>query len=357
MSIVKNIKFDLPIDGVKVRTIEEMREHFTSEIMTLYDNGLLLKWLKSRNYHEEIEQLELISKELPPSLLLKELCDIFKIDADDMIIAAILEKPTKKVEKNFSEIKEIQNIAKETQNTAETKNIAKEIQNTASSHYIIHNNGTVTDTKTNLMWKQDHESRTYKINDAINKFNRSFIKHDFFSKGSWFLALGFVVSVISSNIFVFALIVFLFWFGLVLLDSQGAFDVRSTYKYFVFKGLGLFILGFFVGVSYSFSVLILIFVLGVFWVLIKIYSRRFAGYNDWRVPTKEELHSLVDMSYSPSRINSIAFPFTPSDDFLASPAMSAFYAICFEKGLIVNIPPNTYNENREYYVRLVRRIK
>jgi hypothetical protein len=42
---MKLIKFDLPIDGVKVKTVEELREHFTPEILDHFRSGLLAKWL------------------------------------------------------------------------------------------------------------------------------------------------------------------------------------------------------------------------------------------------------------------------------------------------------------------------
>lgn len=106
MIAVKTIKFDLPIDGIKVKNLDELREHFTVEVLDLYNNGLLLKWMCSRQMRDELNQLEQkASTELSRMALMKVLCEVFGVDADDMIIAAALGMPPKKMEKNFSEIK------------------------------------------------------------------------------------------------------------------------------------------------------------------------------------------------------------------------------------------------------------
>lgn len=106
MIAVKTIKFDLPIDGVKVKNLDELREHFTVEVLDLYNNGLLLKWMCSRQMRDELNQLEQkASAGLSRMALMKVLCEVFGVDADDMIIAAALGMPPEKMEKNFSEIK------------------------------------------------------------------------------------------------------------------------------------------------------------------------------------------------------------------------------------------------------------
>jgi hypothetical protein len=102
---MKIIKFDLPIDGVNVKTIEELREHFTVEILTLYNNGMLLKWLHSRKYLKEASHLEAMPATLSRFSLLKTLCEIFVVEADDMIISAALGMLPEKMERNFPEIK------------------------------------------------------------------------------------------------------------------------------------------------------------------------------------------------------------------------------------------------------------
>ncbi|GIW48838.1 MAG: hypothetical protein KatS3mg079_314 [Caloramator sp.] len=55
--MVKKVKFPLEIkDGVKVRTIEELRENFDLEKSDMYFiNSKLAIWLIDRGYNEEAE--------------------------------------------------------------------------------------------------------------------------------------------------------------------------------------------------------------------------------------------------------------------------------------------------------------
>jgi formylglycine-generating enzyme required for sulfatase activity len=92
MIVIKPIKFDLPIDGVKVKIIEELREHFTVEILALYEDGRLLQWCRTRKMFEEVSRLEAIPAAMSRAALLQKLCDIFSVNANDMIIAAWAER-------------------------------------------------------------------------------------------------------------------------------------------------------------------------------------------------------------------------------------------------------------------------
>ena len=179
MSVIKTIKFDLPIDGVKVKNVEELRDHFTVEVLELYQNGLLLKWLRSRNMVEEISQLESLSKTLSRSQLMTALCEVFKIGTDDMIIAAALGMPPEKMEKNFPELKQqYRTIA---YNEAKATWLAEEEKKPViMEHYLVYKNGTVKDTKTHLMWKQEPEVGEYTWDNAMQQFgsNVSFAGYD-----------------------------------------------------------------------------------------------------------------------------------------------------------------------------------
>ena len=86
---MKLIKFDLPIDGVKVKNIDELREHFTVEILAYFRNGMLEKWLRSRNLTQELSRVQEIEL-ADDQLIMKILCSIFKIDVDDSIIDMML---------------------------------------------------------------------------------------------------------------------------------------------------------------------------------------------------------------------------------------------------------------------------
>lgn len=87
--MAKLIRFDLPMNGTKVKTLDELRDNMTVEILEHYKTGRLEKWLRMRGYDGELTGLKQVADENDASLL-KRLFDIFGIEADDFVIAAIL---------------------------------------------------------------------------------------------------------------------------------------------------------------------------------------------------------------------------------------------------------------------------
>ena len=83
MSVIKTIKFDLPIDGVKFKTFDELKNHFTTEVIDLYKNGLLSRWLQSQGMNEYVQALSGLSPQSNDALLLSSLCEIFNVAIDD----------------------------------------------------------------------------------------------------------------------------------------------------------------------------------------------------------------------------------------------------------------------------------
>ena len=63
--MAKKIKFALQMaDGEKVRTIEDLREHFDLEsVMTYFSDGKLLEWLGDRYYDTEADTIRSLSGE------------------------------------------------------------------------------------------------------------------------------------------------------------------------------------------------------------------------------------------------------------------------------------------------------
>ena len=91
--MAKMIKFDLPIDGVKVATLDDLRDHFTTETIGHFRSGLLARWLRSRSMTRELEAVEALTAG-DDTAVLKELCRIFEVEADDDAIAAAIAEAT-----------------------------------------------------------------------------------------------------------------------------------------------------------------------------------------------------------------------------------------------------------------------
>ena len=92
--MAKMIKFDMPIDGVKVATLEDLQGHFTTEIVGHFRTGLLARWLRSRSMARELAALEALAASEDDAVVLKELCSIFDVEADDDAIAAAIAQAT-----------------------------------------------------------------------------------------------------------------------------------------------------------------------------------------------------------------------------------------------------------------------
>lgn len=72
------IKFPLKMNGMEVRTIEELRERFDMEaVLSYYDNGRLTKWLTDRYYDEEAEKVK--SLDSSSYDFKKSLCEILGV--------------------------------------------------------------------------------------------------------------------------------------------------------------------------------------------------------------------------------------------------------------------------------------
>ena len=91
--MAKMIKFDLPIDGVKVATLDDLRDHFTTETIGHFRSGLLARWLRSRSMTRELAAVEALTVG-DDAAVLKELCRIFEMEADDDTIAAAIAEAT-----------------------------------------------------------------------------------------------------------------------------------------------------------------------------------------------------------------------------------------------------------------------
>ncbi|MDF9840775.1 MULTISPECIES: hypothetical protein [unclassified Paenibacillus] len=84
--MTKMIKFNLIINNMPVRTIEELRQHFFfEEVLNLYRNGLLHKWLSVRGYKKEHDELALVSGDRDEDLI-NQLIRIFDMGLNEQEI-------------------------------------------------------------------------------------------------------------------------------------------------------------------------------------------------------------------------------------------------------------------------------
>ena len=80
--MAKQIRFPLEMaNGVKVRTIEELRENFDLEmILGYYVDGKLILWLSDRYYDNQVTEIKQIDSNQPEFVC--KLCRILGVDTD-----------------------------------------------------------------------------------------------------------------------------------------------------------------------------------------------------------------------------------------------------------------------------------
>ena len=77
-----SFKFNLLVDGQKVRSLEELRKNFNlDDVLEYFFSGKLQKWLASRDYKHELDQVKDIASSNKLDVNSK-LLDIFKIEHD-----------------------------------------------------------------------------------------------------------------------------------------------------------------------------------------------------------------------------------------------------------------------------------
>ena len=82
----RKIKFALEMaDGIEVRSIEELRDHFDLDnVIEYFRNGKLLEWLQDRYYDEESELISAINEDDEHSS--EELCKALGVDPDKYVL-------------------------------------------------------------------------------------------------------------------------------------------------------------------------------------------------------------------------------------------------------------------------------
>lgn len=84
--MAKKIKFNLIIDDQPIRSVEDLKDNFNlQDILEVYKNGLLKRWLSVRGYNEYIEEVESLNLEDDIELL-KRIVEIFDLDVSQQEI-------------------------------------------------------------------------------------------------------------------------------------------------------------------------------------------------------------------------------------------------------------------------------
>jgi len=117
--MAKKIKFNLIVDGVRCKNIEDIQNNFNVlDLIEYLKSGKLLRWAKVRNLDELVMQLENINSEDDMEIA-KKLCEIFEIDCDENDLADELNIQTigqllndKDITESLKQLKDIDNRIK-----------------------------------------------------------------------------------------------------------------------------------------------------------------------------------------------------------------------------------------------------
>ncbi len=91
---IKIIKFDLPINGTKVTTLEALRDNLTDEIVNLARSGQLERWFKSRQMPQQAQAVATaLSQHAGDTALFLALCEVLEVEVHPDDASAIFDAP------------------------------------------------------------------------------------------------------------------------------------------------------------------------------------------------------------------------------------------------------------------------
>ncbi len=91
---MKLIKFDLPINGTKVKNLEELRDNLTDEILTLARSSQLERWLKTRQLPEKAQAVATaVRSEGTDKGLFLVLCKVLEVEVHPDDVKVIFDAP------------------------------------------------------------------------------------------------------------------------------------------------------------------------------------------------------------------------------------------------------------------------
>ena len=91
---IKIIKFDLPINGTKVTTLDALRDNLTDEIVPLARSGQLERWFKSRQMQEQAQAVAAaVAQHAEDKALFLALCAVLEVEVHPDDASAIFDAP------------------------------------------------------------------------------------------------------------------------------------------------------------------------------------------------------------------------------------------------------------------------
>lgn len=91
---MKLIKFDLPINGIKVKILQELRDNLTDEILPLARSSQLERWLRTRQLPEQAQAVAAaVQREGTDKGLFMALCKVLEVEAHPDDVRAIFDAP------------------------------------------------------------------------------------------------------------------------------------------------------------------------------------------------------------------------------------------------------------------------
>ncbi len=93
--MAKLIKFDLIIDGNKVKTFEELQDNLHADLLPYLKSGKLAKWFASRELADKAALIAAIDLNQSDLALLSAVCEVLELEADDDILQEILDTADK----------------------------------------------------------------------------------------------------------------------------------------------------------------------------------------------------------------------------------------------------------------------
>ena len=91
---MKTIKFDLPINGTKVKNLDELRDNLTDEILTLARSSQLERWLRTRQLPEQAQAVATaVRSEGTDKGLFLALCRVLEVEVHPDDVKAIFDAP------------------------------------------------------------------------------------------------------------------------------------------------------------------------------------------------------------------------------------------------------------------------